>query len=87
MSAQDVRLVIEKYCRLAGMERRITPHCFRHAFASLLLEQGCELKYIQEFLGHSSISTTQIYLHTSAEAKKRALHDLHPRSQLDIAVQ
>ena len=70
MSAQAVRNLITKYSNIAGINKRITPHVFRHSFASLLLESGVDIKYIQEFLGHSTISTTQIYLHTSDKEKE-----------------
>ena len=73
MSAQAVRNLITKYSNIAGINKRITPHVFRHSFASLLLESGVDIKYIQEFLGHSTISTTQIYLHTSDKEKRKIL--------------
>lgn len=83
LSCQAVRSLVGKYCRQAGMKRNITPHAFRHTFASLLLEEGVELRYIQEFLGHSSITTTQIYLHTSEKRKREILTKMHPRKKLE----
>ncbi len=82
MSTQGVRNLITKYAKIAGIHKNITPHVFRHSFASLLLESGVDIKYIQEFLGHSTISTTQIYLHTSDEKKRRILAVKHPRRQM-----
>ena len=82
LSCQAVRELVNKYCRKAGIKRKITPHAFRHTFASLLLEEGVEIRYIQEFLGHSSISTTQIYLHTSEKRKREILTKMHPRKKL-----
>ncbi|HZK01759.1 MAG TPA: tyrosine-type recombinase/integrase [Anaerovoracaceae bacterium] len=82
MSTQAVRNLIAKYAAIAGINKNITPHVFRHSFASLLLESGVDIKYIQEFLGHSSISTTQIYLHTSENEKRKILASKHPRKQL-----
>ena len=82
LSCQAVREIVSKYCRRAGIDRRITPHSFRHTFASMLLEEGVELRYIQEFLGHSSITTTQIYLHTSEKRKREILAELHPRKKI-----
>ncbi len=83
MSSQGVRNIIAKYTRLSGIKKNITPHVFRHTFATLLLESGVDIKYIQDFLGHSSISTTQIYLHTSDEQKKKILAMKHPRGLLN----
>ena len=82
MSPQGVRNLVTKYAKIAGIHKNITPHVFRHSFASLLLESGVDIKYIQEFLGHSTISTTQIYLHTSDEEKRRILATKHPREQM-----
>ena len=82
LSTQAVRNLVTKYTRLAGINKNITPHVFRHTFASLLLEEGVDIKYIQDFLGHSSISTTQIYLHTTSRQKRRIIATQHPRQQL-----
>ncbi len=82
LSTQAVRNLVTKYARLAGINKNITPHVFRHTFASLLLEEGVDIKYIQDFLGHSSISTTQIYLHTTSRQKRRIIATQHPRQQL-----
>ncbi|MDF3001635.1 MAG: tyrosine recombinase Xer [Bacillota bacterium] len=82
LSTQSVRNLVEKYTRSAGLDKKITPHVFRHSFASLLLEEGVDIKYIQDFLGHSSISTTQIYLHTTSSQKRRIMSTMHPRQKL-----
>ena len=83
LSCQAVRDLVRKYCKAAGIKRNITPHAFRHTFASLMKEEGVELRYIQEFLGHSSITTTQIYLHTSEKRKREILTKMHPRKKLE----
>jgi Site-specific recombinase XerD len=85
LSTQAVRNLVKKYTELAGIDKNITPHVFRHSFASLLLEEGVDIKYIQDFLGHSSISTTQIYLHTTSSQKRRILSTKHPRQKLIMA--
>lgn len=82
LSTQSVRNLVDKYTKMAGLEKKITPHVFRHSFASLLLEEGVDIKYIQDFLGHSSISTTQIYLHTTSSQKRRIMSTKHPRQKL-----
>lgn len=82
MSTQGVRNLVTKYAKLAGIKKNITPHVFRHSFASLMLEEGVDIKFIQDFLGHSSISTTQIYLHTTGEKKREIMAKMHPRRKL-----
>ncbi|HHU18236.1 MAG: tyrosine-type recombinase/integrase [Anaerovoracaceae bacterium] len=82
---QGVRNLVTKYAKLAGITKNITPHVFRHSFASLLLEEGVDIKFIQDFLGHSSISTTQIYLHTTGEKKREIMSKMHPRRKLDFS--
>ena len=82
LSTQAVRNLVKKYTKLAKINRKITPHAFRHSFASLLLAEGVDLKHIQEFLGHSSINTTQIYLHLDDEHSKKLLRKKHPRNKM-----
>ncbi|HVI41470.1 MAG TPA: tyrosine-type recombinase/integrase [Anaerovoracaceae bacterium] len=82
LSTQAVRNLVTKYSKLAGITKNITPHVFRHTFATLLLEEGVDIKYIQDFLGHSSISTTQIYLHTTNKQKRKIIATQHPRQKL-----
>ena len=79
MSTQAVRNIITKYAERSGINKKITPHVFRHSFATLLLESGVDIKYIQDFLGHSTIATTQIYLHISDQQKRKVLATKHPR--------
>ncbi len=79
LSEQSVRLMVKKYVRQAGIEKHVTPHAFRHSFATLLLEEGVDIKYIQSFLGHSSIMTTQIYTHVNREKQREILGTMHPR--------
>lgn len=84
LSTQAVRNIVTKYSKMAGIAKKVTPHSFRHSFASLLLEAGVDIKYIQEFLGHSSLSTTQIYLHISEENAKKVLMENHPRNKMSV---
>ena len=82
MSEQSVRLLIKKCITDMQMNKRITPHTFRHTFATLLLESGVDIKYIQNLLGHSSIVTTQIYTHVNLNMQKKILISKHPRNEL-----
>lgn len=84
LGVQGIRNLVLKYAQLAGLEKKVTPHFFRHTFASLLLESDVDTKYIQEFLGHSSLVTTQIYLHTTEKKKREILQTKHPRKDMDI---
>ena len=84
LSTQAARNVVKKYVNLAGIQRNITPHSFRHTFASMLLEEGVDLRFIQEFLGHSSISTTQIYLHVADKKALKLLAKKHPRKKFPL---
>lgn len=84
MTEQSVRNIINSYCRLCGVEMRITPHMFRHSFATFLLEEDVDIRYIQRMLGHSSITTTQIYTHVTSSKQKEILKTKHPRNKLKI---
>ncbi|WP_420797746.1 MULTISPECIES: tyrosine-type recombinase/integrase [Pasteurellaceae] len=86
ISSQSVRLLIKKYVKLANIDKQITPHTFRHTFATLLLEEDIDIKYIQNLLGHSSIVTTQIYTHVSSHKQKNILSTKHPRLKLNFRI-
>lgn len=85
LSDQSVRFMINRYAELAGIEQHLTPHMFRHSFATLLLEQDVDIRYIQKMLGHSSISTTEIYTHVSNTKQKDILVNKHPRNLMKIS--
>jgi integrase/recombinase XerD len=86
LSEQSVRNMITNYAKQAGISLHITPHMFRHSFATLLLEEDVDIRYIQQMLGHSSITTTQIYTHTSINKQKSILSIKHPRNNLNIGI-
>ncbi|EOS69446.1 hypothetical protein C818_02600 [Lachnospiraceae bacterium MD308] len=83
-SEQSVRNMLKKYTKHAGLDRNITPHMFRHSFATYLIEEGVDISYVQHILGHSSIKTTQIYIHIASKKQAEILKDMHPRKQMCI---
>lgn len=84
LSDQSVRRMIRKYCSLASIDMRITPHMFRHTFATSLLEADVDIRYIQEMLGHSSINITEIYTHVAVAKQREILASKHPRKDFNI---
>ncbi len=84
LSEQSVRLMINKYVKLADIPMHITPHMFRHSFATLLLEADVDIRYIQKMLGHSSITTTEIYTSVSMHKQKAILTEKHPRNKMKV---
>jgi integrase/recombinase XerD len=83
LSSQSVRFMIRKYAKMSRINRAITPHMFRHTFATLLLEEDVDIRYIQHLLGHSTITTTQMYTHITHHKQKEILSTHHPRGKLN----
>ncbi len=84
LSDQAVRRMINKYSSIAAIDLHITPHMFRHTFATSLLEADVDIRYIQEMLGHSSINITQIYTHVAMSKQRDILINKHPRKDFHI---
>ena len=85
LSDQAVRRMIAKYSNLAAIDLHITPHMFRHTFATCLLEADVDIRYIQEMLGHSSINITEIYTHVAVSKQRDILTAKHPRKDFHIS--
>jgi len=79
LSEQSVRAVLRRYAGMAGLGLAVTPHMFRHSLATLLLEEGVDIRFIQNLLGHASIATTQIYTSVQDAGQRRVLLAKHPR--------
>lgn len=84
LSEQSIRYMINDYANAVGAPLHITPHMFRHTFATELHNEDVDIRYIQQFLGHSSIATTQIYTHISTSKTREILESKHPRNKMNL---
>jgi integrase/recombinase XerD len=80
LTRQGLYKIVQRHARAAGLEGKMSPHTLRHTFATHLLAGGCDLRSLQEMLGHADIATTQVYTHLSAERLKEVYHQAHPRA-------
>lgn len=79
LSTNSAERIVRRCADSAGIRSRVTPHIFRHTMATMMLENGADLRSIQEILGHASIATTEIYTHVSADRKRQVMSEFHPR--------
>ncbi len=82
LSRQGLYKIVQRHARTAGLDSRMSPHTLRHTFATHLLAGGCDLRSLQEMLGHADIGTTQIYTHLSSEQLRDVYFDAHPRARI-----
>lgn len=83
LSEQSIRTIISKLGKAANIKYKVTPHMFRHSFATMLLEEDVDIRYIQRILGHSSILTTQIYTHVSSNKQREILREKNPLFRIE----
>jgi integrase/recombinase XerD len=86
LSEQSIRNMVNAYAVAVGTSIHITPHMFRHTFATELHNEDVDIRYIQQFLGHSSIATTQIYTHISTNKTREILESKHPRNKMNLSL-
>lgn len=87
LSTRSVRRKMDKYLKIAGLDPAISPHTLRHSFATHMLNNGADLRSVQELLGHQSLSTTQIYTHLTTTKLKEVYQGAHPREHEDMGAQ
>ncbi|MGO9488406.1 MAG: tyrosine-type recombinase/integrase, partial [Solirubrobacteraceae bacterium] len=83
LTRQGLYKIVQGHARRAGLEEKMSPHTLRHTFATHLLAGGCDLRSLQEMLGHADLATTQVYTHLSADRLKDAYFGAHPRASAE----
>jgi integrase/recombinase XerC len=80
ITARGVRVILDRWVRRSALRKSVSPHMFRHSFATHLLNTGCDLRTVQEMLGHRSLTSTQVDAHTSTDRLKKVYESAHPRA-------
>jgi integrase/recombinase XerC len=80
LTTRSVGRLLQKYLAQAGLDPRSSPHTLRHSFATHLLDNGADIRSVQELLGHASLGTTQIYTHVTTNRLRDSYHKAHPRA-------
>ncbi len=80
LTTRGARKIIGRWAGNSGLSRKVHPHMFRHSFATHLLDRGCDLRTVQELLGHKSLNSTQLYTHTTLERLRKVYNQAHPRA-------
>jgi integrase/recombinase XerC len=85
LTTRSVARMLEKYLKLSGLDLRTSPHTLRHSFATHLLNEGADIRGVQELLGHKSLGTTQIYTHVTTANLRTVYEKAHPRARAKSA--
>ncbi|MBP7496140.1 MAG: site-specific tyrosine recombinase XerD [Bacteroidales bacterium] len=83
LTREMIFMIIKELCKIAGITKKVSPHSFRHSFATHLMEGGADIRAVQQMLGHESITTTEIYTHLNREYLRDTIMQYHPRSSLN----
>jgi integrase/recombinase XerD len=83
LTRQGLYKIVQRHARAVGLDGKMSPHTLRHSFATHLLSNGCDLRAVQEMLGHADIATTQMYTHLSGDRLKEVYYESHPRAKAD----
>ena len=81
LTRQGLYKIVQRHARAVGLDGKMSPHTLRHSFATHLLSNGCDLRAVQEMLGHADIATTQMYTHLSGDRLKQVYYEAHPRAK------
>ncbi len=81
LTSRGIQYLLDEHAKKQGIYQKLHPHMFRHSFATHLLDNGCDLRVVQELLGHANLKTTQIYTHISKERLKQVYNEAHPRDK------